>query len=88
MAALLRLGHKYDFARFRDDALSRLTSAFPTTLGGWDEQCHHSQNPHNLPCAEGRNPIITALNLALELRLHTILPSIYCWVHESFIMVS
>ena len=38
MAALLRLGHKYDFARFRDDALSRLKSAFPTTLEGWDEK--------------------------------------------------
>jgi len=85
MAALLRLGHKYDFARFRDDALSRLTSAFPTTLDGWDEKCHSRELP-DLPHTEVGNLVIAALNLALELHLHTILPSIYCWVHESYIM--
>ena len=52
MAALLRLGHKYDFARFRDDALSRLKSAFPTTLEGWDEKMP-SSGPSRSPSPDG-----------------------------------
>jgi hypothetical protein len=37
IAALLRLGKKYDFAEFRKDCVCRLKAEFPTTLQELDD---------------------------------------------------
>lgn len=37
MFAMLRLGHKYDFARFKEEALQQLKAMFPSTFVEWEK---------------------------------------------------
>jgi len=74
VAAMLRLGTKYDISHFRAQALEILHYEHPTTL----EDFHKTCNPDN-----GRLIYVIPttptqiLNLALEFSLETVLPSAY-----------
>ncbi|KAJ7465250.1 hypothetical protein FB451DRAFT_432988 [Mycena latifolia] len=71
IAAVLRLGKKYDFQLFRQDCLRRLKTEFPTTLTEFDYNA-------NWELIEEEEDIwFSLLSLAREIDLHSILPSIY-----------
>jgi hypothetical protein len=73
IAAMIRLGHKYNFTRLRDDAIARLSSDCPTTLREWDSGGldYYSR----IECYPKLS--VDVLNLAQEHRLFCILPCVY-----------
>ncbi|KAJ6620705.1 hypothetical protein B0H10DRAFT_1791251 [Mycena sp. CBHHK59/15] len=72
LAAVLRLGKKYDLPSFRKDALRRLKVELPTTLDEWDEL---EDNWSLVEHEDGMEFRILAF--ARELDLHSILPLMY-----------
>ncbi|KAF8187608.1 hypothetical protein K438DRAFT_1972748 [Mycena galopus ATCC 62051] len=43
VAAMLRIGKKYDFAELRKDAVMRLEASFPPTLAGFKSRANRSR---------------------------------------------
>ncbi|CAA7266032.1 unnamed protein product [Cyclocybe aegerita] len=72
VAAMLRLGNKYEFIQLREDALFRLRSEFPSTLKEW--QVLPSDYTHMV--TQG-GILYDIINLALEEGLFSILPAAY-----------
>ena len=72
VAAMLRLGSKYEFNHLREDALFRLRAEFPTTLETWDEL-----PPEYTYILEQDGILFDIINLAIEQGLWSILPSAY-----------
>jgi len=72
LAAMLRLGSKYDFEHLRGEALFRLRAEFPTTLKEWDNLPRGYTYITERPCL-----LVDVVNLALEQGLFSILPSAY-----------
>jgi hypothetical protein len=72
VAAMLRLGSKYEFQHLREEALVRLRAEFPTTLGDWDRL--PSDFTH---IQEQKGILFDIVNLALEQGLLSILPAAY-----------
>ncbi|KAJ7165467.1 hypothetical protein C8R43DRAFT_878512 [Mycena crocata] len=71
LSGLLRLATKYDVGHLRDRMISILASIYPTSLPEWVlRQCPAGYEEH-----DGDDFI--ALNLALEVDVYVILPSIY-----------
>ncbi|KAJ7134290.1 hypothetical protein C8R44DRAFT_696702 [Mycena epipterygia] len=73
VAAILRLGQKYDFPVFRKDCLRRLKVEFPTTLLDFEVKL---EDGWTLIEEEG-DMLFPLLSLAREIDLHSILPSAY-----------
>ncbi|KAF9467029.1 hypothetical protein BDZ94DRAFT_1305881 [Collybia nuda] len=72
--AFLRLGHKYQVAHLRDDALACLAAEFPRTLKEWDD----GPNTYTVLDISGENlPTLRLLRLVQELRLFKYTPIIY-----------
>ncbi|KAF8989031.1 hypothetical protein BDQ17DRAFT_1393350 [Cyathus striatus] len=72
LAAMLRLGRKYDFEHLRDEALIRLTSEFPTTLNEWEslaEEFTHIKYQRGI--------LFDVINLAREMSVNSVLPAAY-----------
>ena len=72
VAAMLRLGTKYDFNHLRTEALYRLRAEFPSTLQEWEflpSEYTHMQNQGGI--------LFDIVNLALEQGLFSILPVAY-----------
>jgi len=72
VAAMLRLGKKYEFDHLRDEALLRLTSEFPTKLEEWDalpNRFTHIVNRKGL--------LFDIISLAIECGVQSILPAAY-----------
>lgn len=67
---MLRLGRKYEFKRFYEDAVSRLQAEFPITLDGWDklDRCGRIEDVDEL--------YFDVLNMAIELDLQAIIPAV------------
>ncbi len=72
VAAMLRLGSKYDFVQLREEALLRLRFEFPSTLQEWDRL--PSEYTHIL---EQKGILFDIINLALEQGIVSILPPAY-----------
>lgn len=78
---MLRLGQKYEFDDFRDDALERLKAAFPTNLGEYEASLYaedtddESSSQPSQVSTEGNE--FELLKIALELGIQTILPTAY-----------
>lgn len=75
IAAILRLGKKYEVDHFRDEGLRRLRCDFPSTLNGWDGKYHHLEDECQI--RDIRNFYPEIISLAHELGVETILPSAY-----------
>lgn len=73
VAAILRLGQKYDFSVFRKDCLRRLKMEFPTTLLDFDNKLEDGWTL----IEEEDDMLFPLLSLAKEIDLHSILPSAY-----------
>ncbi|KDR67623.1 hypothetical protein GALMADRAFT_257849 [Galerina marginata CBS 339.88] len=72
LAAILRLGKKYEIDHLRDEGLRRLRREFPMTLKLWDEAIEKDMEiSRSLFCCED------IINLAHELSIHTVLPAAY-----------
>ncbi|KAJ7605105.1 hypothetical protein DFH06DRAFT_260645 [Mycena polygramma] len=73
VAAMLRLGKKYEFDQLREDAVARLERSFPTSL----EHFRKRQKRAQIVSYEGL--MYDAVNLAREMGLLSILPAaLYC----------
>lgn len=72
VAAMLRLGKKYEFDHLRDEALLRLTSEFPTTLEEWDALPDHFTH-----IVDRKGLLFDIISLAIECRVQSILPAAY-----------
>jgi len=73
VAAMLRLGTKYEIGHFRTQALEILHYEHPTTLKDFDKSCQ-SDNGRLTYVPTTSTQI---LNLALEFSLETVFPSAY-----------
>ncbi|KAF5374142.1 hypothetical protein D9615_008824 [Tricholomella constricta] len=73
LSALVRLGHKYAFLQFRDEAVSRLEYDYPNDIKNYLQP----KKEYALIRYEEPNERLDILNLAREYKLHTILPSLY-----------
>ncbi|KAF8216779.1 hypothetical protein K438DRAFT_2007552 [Mycena galopus ATCC 62051] len=84
IAALIRLGRKYDFKNLFDSALARLTSEYPTTLQEYDA----------LPDGIGFTSVeeypgldLDIISLATEHSISSILPYAYYYVLRTFSLI-
>jgi hypothetical protein len=68
---MLRLGQKYDMARFRNDAVSRICHEFPARLSSWDRRkaIFEKIKPTS-------GILIDLLNLAYESGIYTSIPAL------------
>ncbi|KAJ7246369.1 hypothetical protein C8J57DRAFT_1360344 [Mycena rebaudengoi] len=71
VSAFLRLGKKYDFTRFRKDALLRLKVEFPSTFTDWQKRVPYRQIKFE------EDLEISVLMLAREMGLYSVLPTVY-----------
>jgi hypothetical protein len=72
VAAMLRLGKKYEFDHLRDEALLRLTSEFPTKLEEWDALPDHFTH-----IIDRKGLLFDIIRLAIECGVQSILPAAY-----------
>ena len=72
IAAMLRLGNKYEFDHLRDVALLRLTSEFPTQLEEWDALPDHFTH-----IVDRTGLLLDIISLAIECGVQSILPAAY-----------
>lgn len=81
MLAMLRLGHKYDFERLRNDALRQLKNIFPGNIKACDAQFSDSST---LPIGKFRllhmSHSFKMIAAAVDLGIETVLPSAYAMV--------
>ncbi|KAJ3548712.1 hypothetical protein NMY22_g1152 [Coprinellus aureogranulatus] len=72
LAAMIRMGRKYEIDYLRDEALVRLTMEFPTTLAEWDKLPHYyTQIVHQ------NGILFDIINLAQQSDIKSILPAAY-----------
>ncbi|KDR67625.1 hypothetical protein GALMADRAFT_257854 [Galerina marginata CBS 339.88] len=78
LAAILRLGKKYEIDYLRDEGLQRLRLKFPSSLDLWDESYYD--------CLYTVSETLRydAINLAHELSIQTILPALYAAVVKDY----
>ncbi|TFK38969.1 hypothetical protein BDQ12DRAFT_735184 [Crucibulum laeve] len=72
VAAMLRLGLKYQFDHLRDEAVARLTSEFPNNLEAWE--LLPSEYTH---IKAQKGILFDIINLALQFSIRSILPVAY-----------
>ncbi|TFK22914.1 hypothetical protein FA15DRAFT_671008 [Coprinopsis marcescibilis] len=72
LVAMLRLGHKYDFAHLKEEGLDRLMAVYPDNL----ETFMGARNGVDLEW-DGGWTFCDLVNLAIELRLQRLLPALY-----------
>ncbi|KAJ7116530.1 hypothetical protein C8R44DRAFT_627933 [Mycena epipterygia] len=70
VAAMLRLGRKYEISSFKDDAISRMHREFPTQLQVWDRRIAKKTLKKIKPVAG------VYVDLAFESGLHTCIPTL------------
>lgn len=70
ISAMVRLGHKYNFLRFRDDAVSRLMHDFPQDLVAFTKRRGYTR-------IRATTELLDLLILVRDLKLHRILPTLY-----------
>ncbi|KAK7025085.1 BTB domain-containing protein [Favolaschia claudopus] len=75
VAALVRLGRKYEFQDLHDSAVGRLTARFPTTLEGYDALKAFPDRWSTIDWYSGL--IFDAISLATENNLFAVLPCAY-----------
>jgi hypothetical protein len=82
IAALVRLGKKYDIIHLRDEGLVRLKLRFPATLEQLDGNLSSvGQYAKHIYCPDKTakdDMIVSAIQLAHECDIQTILPALYC----------
>ncbi|KAJ7443803.1 hypothetical protein FB451DRAFT_1149473 [Mycena latifolia] len=72
LAAMLRLGRKYDFRKAKDDAVARIHSEFPADFKGWEQV--GDEFTHIVTPRVGL--LIELLNLAYECGICTSIPTL------------
>ena len=81
LIAMLRLGQKYEFDDFRDDALERLKATFPKNLDEYEASLDAGDIDNESSSRSGqvstKGNEFEILNIALELGIRTILPMAY-----------
>ncbi|KAF7297684.1 BTB domain-containing protein [Mycena kentingensis (nom. inval.)] len=84
LAALLRLGKKYDFTQFRQDCLAQLKEEFPTTLENFDKTMGWTMGWKYIEAdsATKEETLVSVINLARELGLYSILPAAFYSVNS------
>ncbi|RDB15227.1 hypothetical protein Hypma_004726 [Hypsizygus marmoreus] len=82
LAAMIRLGHKYNITKLRDDALSRLKHEYPSTLETWTAGLCAGFTRIELDTGDASE--LDLLLLAREYRLQTILPALYFNLASTF----
>ncbi|TEB27368.1 hypothetical protein FA13DRAFT_1736503 [Coprinellus micaceus] len=77
LAAMIRLGRKYEISYLRDEGLARLKREFPTTLEEYDRlpEEYLSFTYPETQC--GLDPIVDIIKLAHECNIQSILPALY-----------
>jgi len=83
LAAMLRLGTKYEIDYLRKAALEILHYEFPTTLEDWAISTESMRIDYGF----SDDPIGKVLNLATELSLETVLPTAYLLIVKSSSLV-
>lgn len=78
---MLRLGQKYEFERFKTEALEQLHLMYPRTLEGLDDMfnealCESNPSMRQLQTV-GNSEAFEMLNAMTELRIETVLPVLY-----------
>ncbi|KAJ7629246.1 hypothetical protein DFH06DRAFT_1141243 [Mycena polygramma] len=83
VAAMWRLGNKYEFSELRDDSLQRLEYLFPSSLSLFQERYYDKQvqktrqAPLKSPIHHYPGLVFDAINLARETNLLSILPAAF-----------
>ncbi|KAJ3528880.1 hypothetical protein NMY22_g9225 [Coprinellus aureogranulatus] len=81
VAAMMRLGKKYEIDHLREQALARLKREFPCTLAEYNEldtrDWTHFLFPYDETYDTGHKMKLSMVNLAHECNLNTILPALY-----------
>jgi hypothetical protein len=78
IAAMLRLGTKYDMKSLREEAIAYLSAECPSTLKAWDEDNSHFDHYDGV--------LFDLVNLAREYALLVLLPALFLWTalfHDS-----
>jgi hypothetical protein len=73
LAAMIRLGHKYEALHIRDAAVASLQAEYPQNLTDWSEGDSYCRIADTF----GPGLEFDVFNLAQEHRLLTVLPSMY-----------
>ena len=84
IAAMVRLGRKYELTTLYEEAMRRLQSDFPSDLPAWKKVCvqkrrNFTQNKRNL---------IDIVNLAVEQNLLSVLPTAMLVLCKNIALVS
>lgn len=82
IAALLRLGKKYEFDHLRDVALLRLTSEFPTQLEEWDTLPDRFTH-----IVDRKGLLFDVISLAIECGVQSILPTAYFLAADNVVLI-
>ncbi|KAF6759164.1 hypothetical protein DFP72DRAFT_885839 [Ephemerocybe angulata] len=81
VAAMVRMGRKYDIEHIKNEGLNHLKKTFPAELSSWD---HNYENaPPSIKCKPGQGDLeiaLEAIKLAHECDVKTILPACYLTV--------
>ncbi|KAF5340730.1 hypothetical protein D9611_007355 [Ephemerocybe angulata] len=79
VAAMIRMGRKYDIDYLRHEALLRLTTEFPTTLSEWDKLPHDYTQIHHQS-----GILFDIVNLAHDNDIKSVLPAAYYLCIQEF----
>ncbi|KAF7296523.1 BTB domain-containing protein [Mycena chlorophos] len=77
IAAVIRLGKKYDMARFRQEALAQLKSEFPSALEDLDELAAEGYWQYIHAGKSAKQTLASAIALAREVSLLSVLPVMF-----------
>ena len=78
LAAMIRLGHKYEAIHIRDGALAALQAEYPQDLDKWAEVGNDFSLIESYPGLS-----YDILNFAHELRLFSVLPTVYLAIYQT-----
>ncbi|CAA7266005.1 unnamed protein product [Cyclocybe aegerita] len=77
IAAMLRMGKKYDIAYLRDDALKRLRHDFPITLPDWEASYNGSSPIDYTTLSDYAKTVAAIISLGREHDIQSILPGAF-----------
>ena len=83
VAAVLRIGKKYQIDHFQAEGLKRLRKELPSDLDSWDA-CYNTE----VAISGATENLANIINLAHELSVYSILPAAYMYYLRNESMVS
>jgi len=85
IAAMMRLGKKYEFNTMYKEALRRLRADFPSDAYSWRTNIHGNIDQYFI---ETRGSLFDAVNLAVELNIQSVLPMAMLTLCRVYTLVS